>query len=337
MKTSDTMTLARPGRNAWLATACAFLATALAPTGVAHSETYPDRPVRMLVGLPAGGGADTIARIFASKLGESQGQPVVVENRAGSGGLIAAEAAAKSKPDGYTLLFGSASYNAIFASLYKKLPYDPVKDFAPVSLIATFPLVLVVNSSVPAGSVGEFIAYAKRNPGKLSYASAGNGSPLHLSMEMLKSATGIDVVHVPYKGGVLAIGDLMSGQIQVILDALPTQLANIKAGKLRALAVTTAKRSAQLPGVPTMMEAGVPDFEFTGWFALFAPAGVPKAIIAKLNADAVRALNMPDLRDRMAQQGTDAASSTPEQLAAFQRAEIARWAKAVEQSGATAD
>jgi tripartite-type tricarboxylate transporter receptor subunit TctC len=303
----------------------------------AHSQEYPNRPLRLIVGLPAGGGADAIARIFAGRLGESLGQPVIVENRPGSGGLIAAETAAKAPADGYTLLFGSVSYTAIFASLYKKLPYDPVTDFAPISLIATFPLVLVVNQAVPARSVHEFIAHARANPGRVNYASAGIGSPLHLSMEMLKSAANIDLVHVPYKGGVQAAGDLLSGQIHAICDALPTQLGNIKAGKVRALAVTSAQRSPQLPDVPTMQEAGVADFEFTGWFAAFGQAGLPKAVVAKLNAHAIGILNAPEVRNRLAEQGTAALASTPERLADFQRAEIAKWARAVKASGATAD
>ena len=326
-------------RNALLAAigASAAAALALASIGAAHSQAYPNKPIRLVVGLPAGGGADTLTRIVAAKLSETMAQQVLVENRVGSGGLIAADAAAKSTPDGYTLLFGSTSYNAIFASFYKKLPYDPVKDFAPISLVATLPNVLVVNLSLPAKSVSEFIAYAKANPGKISYASSGSGSTLHLSMEMLKSMTGIDVVHVPYKGGVLALGDLLSGQIQAMFEILPTDLPYIKAGRVRALAVTTAKRSAQLPDVPTMAEAGVPGFEVTVWYAMFAPAGVPIPIIAKLNADVVKVLNMPDVKERFAQQGADASPSTPEQLVAFQKSEITKWAKVVKESGATAE
>lgn len=312
-------------------------ALAIAAIGLAHAQGYPSKPVRLIVGLPAGGGADTITRIVAARLSETLGQPVLVENRVGSGGLIAADAVAKSTPDGYTLLLGSISYNAIFASFYKKLPYDPVKDFAPISLVATLPNVLVVNLSMPAQSVSEFIAYAKAHPGKISYASSGNGSTLHLSMEMLKSMAGIEVVHVPYKGGVLAMGDLLSGRIQAMFEILPTQIANIKAGKVRALAVTTAKRNAQLPDIPTMAEAGVPGFEVTVWYAVFAPAAVPKPIIAKLSADLVKALNMPDVKERLAQQGADAAPTTPEQFAVFQKSEIAKWAKVVKESGANAD
>ena len=315
--------------------AAALLAAAC--MGAVQAQGFPSKPVRLLVGLPPGGGADVVARVFASKLGENLGQQVVVENRAGAAGLLAADSAAKSAPDGHTLLFGGVSTNAIFASLYKKLPYDPVKDFVPISRIATFPLVLVVNKALPADTLAEFIAYARLNPGKMSYASAGSGSPLHLAMEMLKARAGIDVVHVPYKGGVQALGDLLSGEIQVVFDALPSQIENIRAGKVRALAITSRMRNAQLPEVPTMFEAGVADFEYLGWFAAFAPAGVPADVVARLNAGIVAVLNLAATRERLAELGVDAAPSTPEQLAAFQRAEIERWAKIVKQSGAAVE
>jgi tripartite-type tricarboxylate transporter receptor subunit TctC len=298
---------------------------------------YPTRPLRLLVGLQPGGGTDITARTVATRLTDVLGQQVVVENRAGSGGLIAADIAAKSPPDGYTLLLGSISYSAIFASLYKKLPYDPVKDFAPITLLATTPNVLCASLTFPPKSVAEFIAYAKKNPGKVNYASSGNGSSLHLSMEYLKFLTGIDVVHVPYKGGSATISDLIAGQIQIMFNNMPTQVPFIKAGKVRALVVTTAKRNPQFPELPTMIEAGVPGFEVVVWYSVFAPAKVAKPIIAKLNSDIVKVLNMPDIRERLAQQGSDAAPSSPEELAAFQKAEIAKWAKVVKASGATAD
>jgi tripartite-type tricarboxylate transporter receptor subunit TctC len=303
----------------------------------AQAQTYPNRPIRLLVGLAPGGGTDVTARIVAAKLGDLLGQQIIVENRAGSGGLIAADTAAKATADGYTLLFGAISYSAIFASLYKKLPYDPVKDFAPISLVATLPNVLVVNPSLPVKSVSDFVAYAKARPGNISYGSSGNGSSLHLSMEMLKTMAGIDVLHVPYKGGAPALADLIGGQIQVMFDNLPGQIAYIKSGRTRALAVTTAKRNAQLPDVPTMIESGVPGFEVTVWYGIFAPAGVPKAVVAKLNADLVKTLNLPDVKDRMAQQGADPAPTTPEQFAAFQKSEVAKWAQVVKTSGARAD
>jgi tripartite-type tricarboxylate transporter receptor subunit TctC len=300
-------------------------------------QAYPNRPIRLLVGLPAGGSTDVMARIVAAKLGDALGQQVVVENRPGSGGLIAAETAARAQPDGHTLLFGAISYSAIFASLYKNLPYDPVKDFAPISLVTKLPNVLVVNPTLPVRSVSEFIAHAKANPGKLSYGSSGAGTSLHLSMEMLKKQAGIEVVHVPYKGGPAAVVDLLAGRIQVMFDNLPGQIANVKSGRARALAVTTAKRNFLLPEVATMMEAGVPGFEVTVWYGMFAPARVPRPIVAKLNAELVKTLNMPEVRERMAEQGAEPAPTTREEFAAFQKAEVAKWAKVVKDSGATAE
>jgi tripartite-type tricarboxylate transporter receptor subunit TctC len=288
----------------------------------------------LLVGLPAGGSTDVVARIVAAKLGETLGQHIVVENRPGSGGLIAADTAAKAPPDGHTLLFGAISYNAIFASLYKNLPYDPVKDFEPISLVATVPNVLVVNPSTPAKTVKDFIAYAKANPGKLNYGSSGHGTSGHLSMEMLKKDAGIDIVHVPYKGGVPALTDLLDRRIDAMFVNLPEQIPYVKSGKTRALAVTTAKRNPQLPDVPTMMEAGVPGFEVRVWYGLFAPAHTPKAVLAKLNTALVNTLKTSETRERMSQQGAEPAASTRDEFAAFQRAEVAKWARVVKDSGA---
>ena len=301
----------------------------------APAQDYPARPVQLVVGLPAGGGADVVARALAAAIGDRLGQTVIVENRTGSGGLIAAESAARAAPDGYTLLFGTVSYNAIFASLYKKLPYDPVKDFAPVSMLATYPLVLVVAASSPHRTLPEFIAAARSAPGRLSYASAGNGTPLHLAMETLKTRAGLDIVHVPYRGGVQATGDLLNGQIHVIFDTLPTQLANIRAGKVRALAITGAARSSLLPDVPTMAEAGMPDFGLGGWFALFAPSATPRPVLARLHTAVSTALEVPAVRQRLLQLGAEPMASTPEELARFQRAEIVRWGQAVRESGAS--
>ena len=315
----------------------AMLACIAGATANAYGQAYPARPLRLIVGLPAGGGADMIARTVAVKLGENMGQPIVVENRPGSAARIAAESVARATPDGYTLLVSGVTAGAIAVSVYKTLPYDPVRDFAPVSLLATLPIVLVVSLSLPAKSVSEFIAYAKANPGKVSYASSGTGGTLHLSMEMLKAKTGIDVVHVPYKGGVQAIPDLLGGQIHARFEILPTQLPYVKAGKTRALAVTAAKRSYYLLDVPTMIEAGVPGFEVTLSYGLYAPAAVPKAVIAKLNRDVVKTLNAREVRERLAQQGVEATPSAPEQLAAFQKSEIAKWAKVVKEAGVTAD
>ena len=338
MGKTSAMMLIRFASNALLAAMqlSAVAALTLALIVAAHAQTYPSKPLRLVIGLPAGGGADVIARTVSTKLGEIMGQPAIVENRPGSAGRIAAESVARSSADGYTLLFGGVS-NAIAVSLYKTLPYDPVRDFAPVSMVATVPNVLVVSLAFPAKSVADFVAYAKANPRKISYASSGTGGSLHLSMEMLKSMTGIDVVHVPYKGGVQAIPDLLAGQIQAMFEILPTQLPYLKAGRTRALAVTTAKRSAFLPDVPTMIEAGVPGFEVTTWYALYAPAAVPKPIIAKLDADLVKTLDAREVRERLAQQGADPAPTSSEWLATFQKSEIAKWAKVVKDSGVTAE
>ena len=303
----------------------------------ANDATYPNRPIRLLVGLPPGGPTDVVARIMAPKLGDALGQQVIVDNRTGAGGLIAAETAAKAPPDGYTLLFGAVSYSAIFASLYKKLPYDPVKDFAPISLVAKVPNVLVVNPAMPVRTVSDFIAHAKANRGRLSYGSSGSGTSLHLAMEMLKKQTGIEVVHVPYKGGPAAILDLIGGHIQVMFDNAPGQIPYIRSGKTRALAITAAKRNFQLPEVPTMIEAGVPGFEVTSWYGVFGPARVPERILAKLNAELVKTLNMPEIKERMAEQGIEPAPTTREEFAAFQKAEVVRWAKVVKDSGATVE
>ena len=313
------------------------VALSLAAAGAAHAQAYPNKPVRYICPFPAGGGVDIITRIVGAKLGEIWGQQVIVDNRSGAGGTIGADIAAKATPDGYTLLMGGAGTLAIGPALYKKLPYDPIKDFAPISLIGTTPMVLVLYPAVPARSVSEFVAYAKANPGKINYASGGVGSILHLSMEMFRSMTGTNIVHVPYKGGAPALADLLGGHVLAMFGDLPLLQPHIKTGKMRALGVTTTKRSAQLPNVPTIAESGVPGFEAMLWFATFAPAAVPKPILAKLNADLVKVLNAPDMQRRLAENGVDAAASTPEQLAAFVKSETIKWAKVVKDSGATAD
>ena len=303
----------------------------------AHSQAYPNKPVRYICPFPAGGGVDIFTRIVSAKLGEIWSQQVIVDNRSGAGGTIGADIAAKATPDGYTLLMGGAGTLAIGPALYKKLPYDPIKDFAPISLIGTTSMVLVLHPSVPAKSVSEFIAYAKANPGKINYGSAGVGSILHLSMEIFRSMTGTDIVHVPYKGAAPALADLLGGHVLVMFGDLPLLQPHIRTGKMRALGVTTTRRSAQLPNVPTIAEAGVPDFEAMFWFATFAPAAVPKTILAKLNADLVKALNAPDVQRRLVEGGVDPTASTPEHLAAFVKSETIKWAKAVKDSGATAE
>lgn len=310
-------------------------ATALALALPAQAQTYPARPLRMIVPTAPGGGTDFTGRLVALKLSETLGQQVVVENRGGGGGSVGADNAAKATPDGYTLLLGSIATHAVNPALYKKLPYDHIKDFAPVSLIGTVPNVLVVHPSLPVKTFAEFVTYAKANPGKINYGSSGVGSPPHLSMELLRSLTGINLVHVPYKGAGPALADLLGGQVQSMCTSLAGQITYIRAGRVRALGVTTAKRNPQLPDVPTIVESGVPGYEVTIWYGVFAPAKTPAAIVQKLNAEMNKALNAPEMKERMAQQGMDPAPSTPAELAAFVKAESAKWTKAAKDSGAT--
>lgn len=302
-----------------------------------HAQNYPARPLRLIVPTAPGGGTDFTGRLVAAKLSETMGQQVVVENRGGGGGSVGADNAAKATPDGYTLLLGSIATHAVNPALYKKLPYDHLKDFAPVSLIGTVPNALVVHPSVPVKSLQEFITYAKANPGKINYGSSGVGSPPHLSMELLRSMTGINLVHVPYKGAGPALADLLGGQVQAMCTSLAGLINFVKSGRVRALGVTTAKRNPQLPDVPTIVESGVPGYEVTIWYAVFAPVATPKAIVDKLNAEMVKALNSSEMKERMALQGMDPAPSTPAELTAFVKVETAKWAKAAKDSGATAE
>lgn len=303
---------------------------------ITSAQAYPNRPLRAIVPVAPGGGSDISSRIVAAGLSESLGKQIVVDNRAGAGGSLGVSIAAKAPSDGYTLLMGNISTHGINPALYQ-LPYHPVRDFAPISLIGTTPNVLVVHPSVPAASVSEFVAYAKANPGKINYGSSGVGGSPHLAMEMLRTMTGIDIVHVPYKGAGAALIDLLGGQVQAMSASLPGQLPHVKSGKLRALGVTSAKRNANLPDVPTVIESGIPGHEVTIWYAVFVPAAVPKAIVARLNAEMVKLLNAPDMKERLAQQGVDAAPSTPAELAAYVKFEMAKWAKVVKLSGIRAD
>lgn len=317
-----------------LALAAAFV---LASNGSAHAQKYPTKPVRYVCPFPVGGDFDIVTRIVATKLGEMWGQQVIVDNRPGAGGTLGADVAAKATPDGYTLLMGGAGPLAIAPALYKKLPYDNIRDFAPIALIGTIPMVLVVHPSAPAKSVSEFVAYAKANPGKVNYASAGAGSILHLSMEMFRSQAGVIIVHVPYKGAAPALVDLLGGQVLAMFAGLPLLRPHINAGKLRALGVASPKRSSQLPNVPTITEAGVPGYEVMFWFAGLAPAVTPRPILVRVHTDLVKALGAPDVRRRLEEQGIDIIGSTRDELGAFIRAETIKWAKAVKDSGATAD
>ena len=307
------------------------------PLALAQPSAYPTKPIRLVVPFPAGGTTDILARAAAQKLTEAWGQSVVVDNRPGAAGNIGSELVAKAAPDGYTLLMGTVGTHAINPGLYAKMPYDHVKDFVPVILVAGVPNVLVVNPSLPVNSVAELIAYAKANPGKLNFASSGSGTSIHLSGELFMSMTGARMTHVPYKGSAPALQDLAGGQVQLMFDNLPSSLALIKAGKLRALAVTSAARAAALPDVPTIAESGVPGFEASSWFGILAPAGTPAPIVAKIDAEVAQWLASPDARERLLAQGANAAGGTPDDFARHIAAETAKWAKVVRDSGAKVD
>ena len=313
-----------------------LLAT-VAAVPFAAAQAYPAKPIRLVVPFPPGGPLDVIARTIGQKATEDWGQPVIVDNRPGAGGDIGADIVAKSAPDGYTIVMGALSTHAVNVTLYGNLPYDPIKDFAPIGLVAITPNVLVLNPNVPATSVQELIRYAKANPGKLSFGSGSNGSAGHLAGELFKVDAGVDMVHVPYKGGAPAMQDLLAGQIQLMFDNLANSMPQVKAGKLKALAVTTAKRSSLVPDLPTLTEAGVPNFDIYTWFGLLAPAGTPKDIIAKWNAELVKILGTPEVKERLLAQGAEPAPGTPEQFAALIKSEIPKYAKIVKDSGAKVD
>jgi tripartite-type tricarboxylate transporter receptor subunit TctC len=301
----------------------------------ASAQAFPSKPFRLVVPFPAGGPTDIVARPFAQLLTESSGQQVIVDNRGGAGGSIGADVVAKAAPDGYTLLVGTVGTQAINPALYRKLPYDAAKDFTPLGLLASAPVALVVNPQAPWTSVAELIAAAKKAPGSINFGSAGNGSPGHLTGEMFAKAAGVELKHVPYKGSAPAIADLLGGQILLMFDPVQSVLQHIRGGKLRALAVSSAARSAVLAQVPTLDESGLKGFESTAWWALFAPAGLPPAIAAKLGADRQRIVEMPSFRDRLLEIGVQTPSGTLQPFAEFQRAEIAKWARVVRDAGVT--
>jgi tripartite-type tricarboxylate transporter receptor subunit TctC len=313
-----------------------FLLAALACAQAAAQPAYPARPVRFIVPSAAGGGTDIIARAISVKLGERLGQQFVVDNRPGAGQMIGIELAAKSPADGYTILM-AASTLAINPVMYKKVPYDPVRDFAPITQAATLPNVLVVHPSLPVKSVAELVAYARKNPGKLNFASAGIGTSPQMSIELLKSMTGIDMVHIPYKGTAPGVVDVLAGQVLVMAPNVLTALPHIKSGKLRALAVTSAKRSEALPEVPTVAEAGVPGYDSTQWYGVLAPAGTPREIVARLHDAIVRALRDPEVGKRLAADGAEAVGSSPEEFAAFIKSEGEKWAKVAAAAGIEAE
>jgi tripartite-type tricarboxylate transporter receptor subunit TctC len=324
--------------NKLLALLCAVCGALSSPIAAAESAAnYPSKPIRIVVPFPPGGATDIIARAIGNELSKAFSQSVLIENKGGGGGNPGADMVAKSAPDGYTLVMATVGTHAINMSLYSKMPYDAVRDFEPIVLVAGVPNLLVVHPSVPAKSVKELTALAKAQPGKLNVASSGNGTSIHLAAELYKQMAGVDIVHVPYKGSAPAVADLLGGQVQMMFDNLPVSLPHAKAGKLRPLAVTSLTRSAALPDVPTMDEEGYKGFDATSWFGLLAPAGTPKDIIAKLNAASVKALASPEMRERLAAQGADPIGNTPEQFAAFIKVEIDKWAKIVKASGARVD
>jgi tripartite-type tricarboxylate transporter receptor subunit TctC len=310
---------------------------ALAAPSTTLAQAFPSKPARIVNPFAPGGATDIVARHMAQKLTEAWGQPVVVENRAGASGAIGVEHVAKSAPDGYTLLIATQTTHAANPALYAKLPYDAAKDFAPLTLAGSTPLALLVHPSMQAKDVKSLIAFAKANPGKLAYASGGNGTSQHLTMELLKTMTGTFMVHIPYKGAGPAMTDFLGGQVNLMFDNLPTALPHVKSGKLRALAVSTSRRSALAPELPTMAESGLAGFDLATWFAFFAPAATPRDLVEKISADMRRALDQPDTKERLAGIGVDIAGSTPDELARFHRAELAKWAKIVKDSGAKLD
>lgn len=314
--------------------AAAIFCAGLVPAAPAAAQAYPTKPIRLVVPYTAGGSSDFVARQMAQKMSEGLGQSVVVENKPGVSGITGTEYVARSAPDGYTLALVGMTTHASNAWLYKKLPYDPIKDFAPVSVAIVSPLVLVVNPEVPAKNVQELIAYAKANPGKVNYGSAGVGNTLHLAGELFKSRANIDITHVPYKGASAAMSDLLGGRIQMMIDLVQTPLPNIQAGKLRALGTTGSQRVALLPDVPTIAEQGLPGFQFATWIGIAAPAGTPKPIVDRLHAEMVKALAMPDLQAAFAKQGMQVApSASPEAFAQLMKSEHDRLGELIKRAG----
>jgi tripartite-type tricarboxylate transporter receptor subunit TctC len=317
----------------------ALAAGAIAAPPLVHAQApdaWPSRPIRFILPFPPGGGTDILGRLIAERLTASLGQPVVTENRGGAGGNLGAEAAAKSAPDGYTIVLVAPSL-AISPSLYSKLNYDPVKDFAPVSLVATVPNVMITNPSVPATTLKEFIALAKSKPGEMNFGSGGSGTSNHLAGELFNIVAGVKLVHVPYKGVNLAMNDVLSGRVQLVFIGIPAAAPHIKAGKLRALALAAPKRSAVLPAVPTADEAGLPKFEVTTWYGILAPAGTPQPIVARLNGELGKIMHSSELKDRLEALATDPVTSTPEEFADLIRREIVKWGDVVRQAGLKAD
>jgi tripartite-type tricarboxylate transporter receptor subunit TctC len=310
-----------------LSALCTFITPEICAQG------YPSKPVKMVVGFSPGGGTDILARIVAQKLGDAWGQSVIVENRPGASATMGAAVVAKAPPDGYTLAMGQLTPNAIAPALFASLPYDAVKDFVPIILVGTSPNVLVVNPSVSAKSVAELVALAKSKPGKLTYASSGAGSLQHIAAELFKSTAGVEIVHVPYKGSGQAVIDLISGQVDMNFDSIPAVIQHVKSGKLRAIAVTSAKRASGLPEIPTIAESGFPDYDLTTWWGLFAPAGTPPEVVAKIHRDTLAALQEADLKERFATLSVDPGGGSSREFADYVRQEIAKYERIVKQLG----
>ncbi|HEX2829787.1 MAG TPA: tripartite tricarboxylate transporter substrate binding protein [Burkholderiales bacterium] len=305
---------------------------------LAHAQSdYPIKPVRLIVPSAPGSGPDTMARAVGQQLSAMLGQPVVVENRSGAGGSIGGEAAAKSPPDGYTLIMASAGSHAVNVGLYPKLPYDPVRDFAPISLVSQAPNILIVHPSLPVKSVKDLVALARSKPGALSFGSGGNGSTAHLSGELFRMLARVNMVHVPFKGAPQSVLAVMAGEVELAFPNLPPAIPQVRTGKLRGVAVTTSKRFGGLPAIPTIAESGVPGYEARAWFGLLAPAGTPRPIVTRLNAEVVKIVKSPDMRTRFLADGAEAIGSTPQEFTAVMKTDIAKWQSVIRASGAKAD
>jgi len=304
-------------------------------SGAAQAQSYPTRPIRFVVPFAAGGGGDIVVRNVSQRLASRLGQPVVVDNRSGAGGNVGTEIVARATADGYTLLMANVAPMAINVSIYAKLPYDPAKDFTPISLLASFPNVLVVHPAVAARTVSELIALAKARPGQLTYASAGAGSTTHLSAELLRLHTGVKLIHVPYKGGGPALVDVVAGQVQMYFGSMPASLPLVRAGKLRALGVTSLERSSTAPEIPTLAESGFPGFDAVTWIGMVAPAGLPRGIVQRLHAEVAAILGSAEMRERIESLGADAKTAAPDEFAAYIRSEITKWSKVVRDAGIT--
>jgi tripartite-type tricarboxylate transporter receptor subunit TctC len=313
------------------------VAVLLTSANASLAQSYPDKPIRIVVTFPAGGPTDAVARPISQSLSSTWGQPVIIDNRGGAGGIVGTEIVAHSAPDGYNLLIGTAGGMSINPSLHAKLSYDPFKDFAPISMLVINPQILVMHPALAASNVRELVALAKSKPGQLNFASSGTGTATHLGLELFKAATGINVVHVPYKGGAPALTDLIAGQVQLLFISIPSVMPQVKAGRLKALAVSSARRSLSAPDVPTVAESGYPGFEYVNWNALFAPAATPRAIINKLNSEVVKIMRDPDLAQKLVSQGAEPAPGTPEQLAQYMRVDFDRWRKVIRAAGITAN